>query len=45
LTAALEARRAAFARGDFSAEVTRYGCDRCRVRASCPLWIGALEKH
>jgi len=42
LTAALEARRAAFARGDFSAEVTRYGCDRCRVRVSCPQWIGAL---
>jgi hypothetical protein len=42
LTAALDARRDAFARGDFSVDVTRYGCDRCRVRVSCPHWIGAL---
>ncbi|HTE45350.1 MAG TPA: 3'-5' exonuclease, partial [Gemmatimonadaceae bacterium] len=43
LAAGLEARRAALARGDFSADVTRYQCDRCRVRASCPQWVGALN--
>ncbi|HTE45706.1 MAG TPA: UvrD-helicase domain-containing protein [Gemmatimonadaceae bacterium] len=43
LVAALEARRAAFAHGEFGAEVSRYQCDRCRVRVSCPQWIGALE--
>ena len=43
LAAGLESRRAALARGDFGADVTRYQCDRCRVRASCPQWIGALN--
>ena len=43
LATALEERRVAMARGDFSADVTRYQCDRCRVRASCPQWLGALK--
>jgi superfamily I DNA/RNA helicase len=42
LVEGLEERRAAFARGDFSADVTRYGCERCRVRVSCPQWVGAF---
>jgi hypothetical protein len=42
LAAGFEARRAAFAAGDFSADVDKYQCDRCRVRPSCPQWIGAL---
>jgi superfamily I DNA/RNA helicase len=45
LVEALDDRRAAFARGDFSADVTRYGCDRCRVRVSCPRWVGALSRN
>ncbi|HEY4302825.1 MAG TPA: UvrD-helicase domain-containing protein [Gemmatimonadaceae bacterium] len=44
LTAALEGRRDAFGRGEFSADVTRYGCDRCRVRVSCPQWVGAAAQ-
>ncbi|HEY4304675.1 MAG TPA: UvrD-helicase domain-containing protein [Gemmatimonadaceae bacterium] len=43
LAGALEARRGAFARGEFGAEVTRYGCDRCRGRVGCPHWIGGCE--
>ncbi|HEY4302832.1 MAG TPA: 3'-5' exonuclease [Gemmatimonadaceae bacterium] len=45
LTAALEGKREAFAHGEFSAEMTRYGCDRCRARVSCPQWIGAVRKE
>jgi superfamily I DNA/RNA helicase len=40
----LLARRDAFARGDFSSEPTKFGCERCRVRASCPHWIGAIRQ-
>jgi hypothetical protein len=43
LTAKLEARRVAFVSEEFSADVSRYRCDGCRVRASCPGWIGALD--
>jgi hypothetical protein len=43
LAAGLEARRGALARGEFGTDVGQYQCDRCRVRASCPQWIGALE--
>lgn len=43
--AALKAKRDAFARRDFGAEPTKFGCDRCRVRATCPHWIGALENE
>jgi superfamily I DNA/RNA helicase len=35
-------QRDAFARGDFSTDTTSFQCDRCRVRASCPFWMGAL---
>jgi hypothetical protein len=42
LAAGLEARRGAFARGEFVSEVAKYQCDRCRVRTSCPGWIGAV---
>lgn len=42
--AELLARRDAFARGDFSSEPTKFSCDRCRVRVSCPHWIGALRE-
>lgn len=41
LAGALEERRAAFARGEFGVEVSRYQCDRCVVRAGCPAWMGA----
>jgi hypothetical protein len=41
----LVARRDAFARGDFSTEPTKFGCERCRVRVSCPHWLGALRDH
>jgi hypothetical protein len=43
--AELKKQRDAFGRGDFSSEPTKFGCDRCRVRASCPHWIGALESE
>lgn len=41
--AELKAQRDAFARGDFSSDMSKFKCERCRVRASCPHWIGALE--
>lgn len=40
-----EAARAALANqaaGRFEHTVDDYGCDRCRSRISCPVWIGAL---
>ncbi|HTE45675.1 MAG TPA: UvrD-helicase domain-containing protein [Gemmatimonadaceae bacterium] len=40
LGAGFEARRVAMAGGDFSADVTRRQCDRCRVRIGCPQWVG-----
>lgn len=40
---ALFAQHDAFARGDFSTDATRFGCDHCRVRVGCPHWIGALS--
>jgi hypothetical protein len=43
LAAGFEARRAAMAGGDFSADATRRQCDRCRVRVGCPQWVGALS--
>lgn len=42
LAEALDTRRGSFAQGDFSTDMSRYQCDRCRVRASCPHWMGAL---
>jgi hypothetical protein len=44
LAAGLEGRRSALARGEFGSELGKYQCDRCRVRASCPGWIGADRK-
>lgn len=42
-----EAARAALANqvaGRFEHTVDDYGCDRCRCRVSCPVWIGALPR-
>lgn len=42
----IDAARAALANqaaGRFEHTVDDYGCDRCRSRVSCPVWIGALE--
>jgi hypothetical protein len=41
-TAAMTERHAALAAHDFSTDVDRYDCDRCRVRVTCPYWIGAI---
>lgn len=43
-----EAARAALASqaaGRFEHTVDDYGCDRCRSRVSCPVWIGALSRE
>jgi DNA helicase-2/ATP-dependent DNA helicase PcrA len=42
-TAAMTERHAALAAHDFSTDVDRYDCDRCRVRVTCPYWIGAIS--
>jgi len=42
--AELLGQRDAFARGDFSTDLERFQCDQCRVRASCPHWLGSLPK-
>jgi len=39
----LKQQHAALARSDFTTDATKWGCDRCRVRVSCPHWIGALD--
>ena len=41
-TAELTGRYRALAAGDFSTDASKFGCDRCRARVSCPHWIGAL---
>lgn len=40
---AARASLASQAAGRFEHTVDDYGCDRCRCRASCPVWIGALS--
>lgn len=42
--AELKERHAAMVAGDYSHEIDDYECERrCRMRVTCPHWIGALE--